>query len=189
MQEDKSGDRDLVNTAKEYLKEKYHKPGNVYVGLVHRLDRMVGGVCVLAKTSKAASRLSESIRIHEFKKVYRALVLDNGLAEKDTFEDYLLKDKAKNMVYVDSKGKYAKLDYHILEHRDNYCLVEINLHTGRSHQIRVQFASRGHALYGDQRYNKDAVVGQNIALWAYELSFKHPTTKEWLTFKAADIPF
>ena len=182
MCEDSSKDKDLLTLGKEYLKEKYQKPGNVYLGLVHRLDRPVSGVCVFAKTSKCASRLSKQINDKTFKKTYLAVVLDNGLKDKDTFKDKLLKDTKTNMVKVDPKGKDASLDYEVLKRKDNLALVKVNLHTGRSHQIRVQFASRNHPLWGDQRYNKKAVVGEQIALHAYQISFKHPTTNEELTF-------
>ena len=111
MQQDESKDEDLLNIAKQYIKEKYLKPGEVYLGLVHRLDRPVGGVCVFARTSKAASRLSDQIRDHSFKKEYLAVVYDNGLKEHGTFEDHLLKDSRTNMVKVDPRGKYASLDY------------------------------------------------------------------------------
>ena len=182
MQEDESKDLDLLNMAKAYIKEKYNKPGNVYLGLVHRLDRPVSGVCVFAKTSKAAARLSKQINNHEFKKEYLAVVYDNGLKDKDTFKDKLLKDSKTNMVKVDSNGKEASLDYEVLKRKDNLALVKINLHTGRSHQIRVQFASRKHPLYGDQRYNKDAKIGEQIALHAYKISFKHPISNEEISF-------
>lgn len=183
MCEDASKDLDLLTMSKEYLKEKYNKLGNVYLGLVHRLDRPVSGVCVFAKTSKAASRLSKEVSEHVFKKTYLAIVNDNGLKDKDTFKDKLLKDTKKNIVRIDSSGKDASLDYEVLKRKDNLALVKINLHTGRSHQIRVQFSSRNHALWGDQKYNKEAKVGEQIALHAYKLEFIHPVTKEVLTFK------
>lgn len=182
MQEDSSKDTDLLTIAKEYIKTKYNKPGNIYLGLVHRLDRPVGGIVIFAKTSKAASRLSAIIQSHDFKKEYLAVVLDNGLKNKGVFEDYLLKDTKTNTVKVDPKGKYAKLDYEVIKRKDNLALVHINLHTGRSHQIRVQFSSRNHPLYGDQRYNKHAIKGQQIALWAYRITFTHPVLKTSMTF-------
>lgn len=182
MQEDESKDIDLLTLGKQYLKEKYNKPGNVYLGLVHRLDRPVGGVCVFAKTSKAASRLSAMVSTHSFKKEYLAVVEDNGLKDKDILEDNLLKDEKTNMVKVDPKGKKASLAYEVIKRQNNLALVHVYLHTGRSHQIRVQFSSRGHALWGDQRYNKKAKPGQQIALHAYKLSFPHPVTKEIVEF-------
>lgn len=184
MQADDSKDKDLLTMAKEYLKVRYQKPGNVYLGLVHRLDRPVSGVCVFAKTSKAAERLSSQIAKREFQKTYLAVVNDNKLPDSGTFLDKLLKNRRTNTVSVHPDGKEASLDYRVLKRKDNLALVEIHLHTGRSHQIRVQFASRNHALYGDQRYNPQAQSGQQIALHAFKLTFKHPVTKEEMTFSA-----
>lgn len=182
VQADNTNDLDLLTILKQYLKEKYNKPGNVYLGLVHRLDRPVGGVMVFAKTSKAASRLSEQVRTHQMKKEYQA-VLCGKAKEKDNLQDYLLKDEKINMVKVDKNGKFAELDYQLIKCCDNLSLVKINLKTGRSHQIRVQFSSRHLPLWGDQRYNKNAKVGEQIALYATGLSFCHPVTKEFLSFK------
>ena len=182
MQEDDSKDEDLLSLCKEYIKEKYNKPGNVYLGLVHRLDRPVSGVCVFARTSKAASRLTKQIQDHTFKKQYLAVVEDNGLKDSDHFEDYLLKDTKTNTVKVDKNGKLAILDYEVLKRKDNLALVKVDLKTGRSHQIRVQFSSRNHSLWGDQRYNKNAKVGQQIALHSHSITFNHPITNEPLSF-------
>ena len=182
MQLDSSNDIDLLSLCKKYLKEKYNKPGNVYLGLVHRLDRPVSGVCVFAKTSKAAARLSKQISDHTFKKEYLAVVEDNNLKQCGHFEDYLLKDSKTNTVKIDKKGKLAILDYELIKRKNNLALVQIQLQTGRSHQIRVQFSSRNHSLYGDQRYNKNAKVGQQIALHAYKITFKHPITNEIVEF-------
>ena len=183
MQEDDSKDKDLLTLGKEYIKNKYNKPGNVYLGLVHRLDRPVSGVCVFARTSKAAARLSKQVQDHEtFKKIYLAVVEDNGLKDCGHFEDYLLKDSKTNTVKVNKNGKLAILDYEVLKRKNNLALVKVYLKTGRSHQIRVQFSSRNHALWGDQRYNKNAIVGQQIALHSYSLSFVHPISNETLTF-------
>jgi len=187
-QADKTGDIDMLTIIKDYLKEKYNKPGNVYLGLVHRLDRPVGGVMVFAKTSKAAARLSEQVRIKEFEKKY--LVVVNGkLARKQgTFEDYLLKNEKKNMSKVVAENtknsKYANLDYEVLKYNEeiNLSVVKVHLHTGRHHQIRVQFSSRDHSIYGDQKYGGRG-HGKQIALWAYSLSFMHPISKEKLEFK------
>lgn len=182
MQEDNSKDSDLLSLCKEYIKEKYNKPGNVYLGLVHRLDRPVSGVCVFAKTSKAAGRLTKQIQDHTFKKQYLAVVEDNGLQDSGHFEDYLLKDSKTNTVTVNPNGKLAILDYEVLKRKNNLALVKVYLQTGRSHQIRVQFSSRNHGLWGDQRYNKNAIVGQQIALHSYSIEFNHPTSKEPLHF-------
>ena len=185
MQEDESKDLDVIRLAKDYLKNKYNKPGNVYCGLVHRLDRPVGGVVVLAKTSKAASRLSDSVRTHKMTKKYCAVVVGK-LPKEKILIDYLIKDEKTNTSRVTSEklGKYSELSFKVLQSKDNQSLIQIDLKTGRSHQIRVQFASRQCPLFGDQRYNKDAKVGQQLALWATELSFPHPTTQEVLTFKS-----
>jgi len=184
VQADDSNDPDLLTMLKDYLKEKYDKPGNVYLGLVHRLDRPVGGVMVFAKTSKAASRLSKVVAERKLQKTYLAIVEGNYIKKKDTLEDYLIKNSKTNTVTVTSqdKGKHASLDYELLNTRDNLNLVKVNLHTGRSHQIRVQFSSRNMPLWGDQRYNKNAKIHQQIALWSHILSFPHPITKEVLTF-------
>lgn len=181
VQRDNSGDEDLLTMLKEYLKEKYDKPGNVYLGLVHRLDRPVGGIMVFAKTSKAASRLSEQVRNHYFKKTYLAVVCGK-IGKKGTFIDKLVKDHKTNMVKVSDEGKHAELDYKLLNCKDDLSLVEINLKTGRSHQIRVQFASRDFPLYGDQKYNDNTPKDQ-IALFASKIEFVHPTTKESMIFE------
>jgi len=182
VQEDESKDEDLLTIIKKYIKDKYNKPGNVYLGLVHRLDRPVGGVMVFAKTSKAASRLSDQVRTHQISKKYYAIV-EGKLNKEGILKDKLLKDTKTNIVRVDKNGKDSELSYKLVNTKDNLSLVDIDLKTGRSHQIRVQFSSRNNPLYGDQKYNKGAKVGEQIALFAYQLSFYHPTTKELMTFK------
>src|SRR5574344_354584 len=184
--EDDSKDLDLLTELKNYIKNKYNKKGNVYLGLVHRLDRPVGGVMVFAKTSKAASRLSDEVRMHAMKKRYYAVV-EGKVNKEDKLVDKLLKDEKTNITKVDDNGKVAILNYQLIKYVNNYSLVDIDLETGRSHQIRVQFSSRNHPLYGDQRYNKNSKVGEQIALYAYSLSFIHPITKEVMTF-SIDIP-
>ncbi|MBQ8871254.1 MAG: RluA family pseudouridine synthase [Bacilli bacterium] len=186
VQADDSKDLDFLSMIKKYIKDKYNKPGNVYVGLVHRLDRPVGGIMVFAKTSKAASRLSEQVRLNKIKKVYHAVIEGKPLKEGH-LEDYLLKDSKTNTTKVNKNGKLSILDYKLISTVENLSLVKVFLKTGRSHQIRVQFSSRNLPLYGDQRYNKNAKVGQQIALYATSLSFEHPTTKENLTFEL-DLP-
>lgn len=181
VQADDTHDVDLLTLLKDDLKERYHKPGNVYLGLVHRLDRPVGGVMVFAKTSKSASRLSEQVRQRDLEKVYFAVVCGH-LEKKGRMVDFLWKDEKRNYVTVDKSGKESILDYEVIAFVDGYSLVKIFLKTGRSHQIRVQFASRNHALYGDQKYNIHSKVGEQIALFATSLSFYHPITKEKLTF-------
>ncbi|MCI9177654.1 MAG: RluA family pseudouridine synthase [Clostridia bacterium] len=186
-QADKTGDIDLLSIVKQYIKEKYQKPGNVYLGLIHRLDRPVGGVMVFAKTSKAAARLSEQVREKQFQKIY--LVVANGKMEqnKETLQDYLLKNEKKNMSKVVKEGtknsKLAVLDYEVLKYEAeiNLSVLKIILHTGRHHQIRVQLSSRNHTIYGDQKYGGRG-HGKQIALWAYELKINHPITNEQMTF-------
>ena len=182
VQADDTKDADLLTILKDYIKEKYNKPGNVYLGLVHRLDRPVGGVMVFAKTSKAASRLSEQVRTRSFEKTYYA-VLCGKAKTTATLVDKLEKDIKTNIVKVSENGKEAILNYELINYKENMSLVKINLKTGRPHQIRVQFSSRTLPLYGDQRYNKDAKVGEQIALFAKSLSFYHPITKEKLIFE------
>ena len=181
VQADKSGDEDLLTMLKKYLKEKYNKPGDVYLGLVHRLDRPVGGVMVFAKTSKAASRLSKQVQKHEFKKIYMA-VIEGKVSESGTFKDKLKKDEKTNITRVSEDGKEAELSYSLIGFINNLSLVRISLKTGRSHQIRVQFASRKIPLYGDQKYNPNTNKDQ-IALFASRLEFKHPVTKEVMSFE------
>jgi 23S rRNA pseudouridine1911/1915/1917 synthase len=185
-QGDSTGDNSLLDILKMYIKEKYNKPGNVYLGLVHRLDRPVGGVMVFARTSKAASRLSEQIRNKSFKKTYNAVLIGN-INESGTLKDKLLKDEKTNIVKVDDSGKEAILHYKKIDSKDDMSLVEINLETGRPHQIRVQFSHVGYPLYGDNKYNKDAKAKEQIALFAKKIEFYHPTTKELLTFEL-DLP-
>lgn len=182
VQEDNTKDKDLLTMLKEYLKEKYNKPGNVYLGLVHRLDRPVGGIMVFAKTSKAAGRLSEQVRNKTFKKTYNAVVVGN-INDNGKLHDYLLKDEKRNIVKVDKRGKEAILYYKKLNYKNNMSLVEINLETGRSHQIRVQMSNYGYPLFGDQKYNKNAKVGEQIALFAKKIEFIHPVTKENMSFE------
>ena len=187
-QQDKTNDTDMITIIKEYIKEKYNKPGNVYLGLIHRLDRPVGGVMVYAKTSKAAARLSEQVRNKEFEKTY--LVVVDGKMEQKTaiLEDYLLKNERTNTSKVvkenTKNSKYAKLEYEELLYNEeiNLSVLKIKLYTGRHHQIRVQLSSRNHSIYGDQKYGTRG-RGKQIALWAYEITIKHPITGEKMTFK------
>ena len=190
-QSDKTGDIDMLTMVKQYIKEKYNKPGNVYLGLVHRLDRPVGGIMIFAKTSKAASRLSDQVREKVFKKKYLAVVDGKMENKSGTLEDYLYKDERNNISKVVNKGKknakFAKLDYDVIKYDEvkNLSLVKVNLHTGRHHQIRVQLSNFGHSIFGDQKYGTRG-QGKQIALWAYELTINHPITKEEITFK--DLP-
>ena len=190
-QSDITGDMDMLTIIKSYIKEKYHKPGNVYLGLVHRLDRVVGGVLVFGKTSKAASRLSDAIRKNEVHKEYLAVV-HGKVKESDTFTDYLKKKDDFSTIVSDSKhGKLSELSYKLVNYDQDkdISLVKVNLKTGRHHQIRVQFSSRGYPLVGDNRYGIDKE--KEIGLFAYKLTFPHPTTKEMISFiyLPSDKPF
>ena len=186
-QGDSSGDEDLLNILKDYIGNKYQKPGNVYMGLVHRLDRPVGGVMVFAKTSKAASRLSEAFAKHAQDRQYFA-VLQGEMTAPRTLENELLKDaKTGNTRAVrpgTSGAKHARLDTTPIAVRDGLTLTRVQLYTGRSHQIRVQHLAAGFPLWGDARYG-GGKPGQQIALWAVKLAFKHPTKDETLTFTYA----
>ena len=188
-QGDKTGDIDMLTIIKNYLKEKYNKPGNVYLGLIHRLDRPVGGVMVFAKTSKAAARLSEQVREKVFQKTYLVIVDGRMESPKGELKDYLLKNEKNNLSKVVKEGtknaKLAILDYEELKYNPEIDLsvLKINLHTGRHHQIRVQLSSRNHSIYGDQKYGERG-RGKQIALWAYELKIVHPITKEEMVFKS-----
>jgi 23S rRNA pseudouridine1911/1915/1917 synthase len=187
-QQDKTGDIDMLTLVKEYIKKKYNKPGEVYLGLVHRLDRPVGGVMVFARTSKAAARLSEEVRNKVFKKSYLTII--DGKFEENTgiLEDYIVKNEKTNLSKVTTKdnknAKLAKLDYETIKYdKDlNLSVLKINLHTGRHHQIRVQLSSRGHSIYADQKYGTRG-RGKQICLWAYSLTIVHPITKGEMTFK------
>ena len=187
-QGDKTGDMDMLTIIKKYLIEKYNKPGEVYLGLVHRLDRPTGGVMVFAKTSKAAGRLSEQVRDKKMHKKYLCIVDGKLDKEKDKLTDFLLKNEKTNTSKVVKEGtknsKEAVLDYEVIKYNKeiNLSVVKVNLHTGRHHQIRLQFSSRGHSLYGDQKYGTRG-RGKQLALWAYYLSFEHPTKKELMEFE------
>lgn len=187
-QQDKTEDVDMLTLIKEYIKEKYNKPGNVYLGLVHRLDRPVGGIMVFAKTSKAAARLSESIRNKEFNKYYLVIADGKFDVSKGVLEDYLLKNERTNTSKVVKEGtknaKYAKLEYEVLKYNEeiNLSVLRIKLDTGRHHQIRLQLASRSHSICGDQKYGTRG-RGKQISLWAYKLEFPHPITKQMMSFE------
>lgn len=189
VQEDRSKDKDLLTMLKEYIKEKYDKPGNVYLGLVHRLDRPVGGVIVFAKTSKAASRLAKSLQEGKFDRKYLAVTRGRPKQDKGMLKHYLLKDHKKNKVYSVQEGrknaKLAVLEYEVLKEEKQLSLLSVTLHTGRSHQIRVQLSETGCPLYGDQKYGENInKPGQQIALWAYSLQFDHPVKKEMVKIRS-----
>ena len=183
VQADSSGDMDLLSILKIFIRDKYMKPGNVYVGLVHRLDRPVGGCMVFAKTSKAAARLSAQFSEHSTKKKYYA-VLNGALLKETTFNDFLKLNEKTGMVQVskesDPGAKKASLISSPIARIGGLTLTEVTLLTGRKHQIRVQHASRGLPLWGDARYG-GGKSGMQIALWAHKLTFIHPTAKKPIT--------
>ena len=187
-QADASGDLDLLTLLKDYIKNKYDKPGNVYLGLVHRLDRPTGGVMVFAKNSKAAERLSKQIVDGEMTKTYLTTVVGTPKQRKDTLVNYLKKNSLTNTVYVatfgDHDAKRAELSYEVLDSDERLSLVKVQLGTGRSHQIRVQMSAINCPVYGDARYGGNIVRGQNLALWAYKFELTHPVTKERMVFVA-----
>lgn len=186
VQADSSGDDDLLSALKRYIAEKYAKPGAVYLGLVHRLDRPVGGVMVFARTSKAAARLSETFRTHEQDRRYLAVVEGAIDAPRD-LTDHLLKDERTHSSRVVPAGtpgaKEARLTTTPLACADGLTLCDVRLYTGRSHQIRVQHAHAGHPLWGDARYGHGR-PGRQLALWAYALTLEHPTKHERMGFIA-----
>ena len=185
--EDETKDKDLLTVIKEHIKEKENKQGNVYVGLVHRLDRPTGGVMVYAKSSKAAARLSEQMQNGDFEKKYAAVLAGELKTKRATLTNYLKKNPINNMVYVcppvTEGAKFAELEYDVLEEKSGLTLALIKLHTGRSHQIRVQMANVGAPVYGDMRYGGEKAKKGKLALWAVSLSFTHPVSKERLCFK------
>ena len=176
---------DMLSLVKEYVKRKYSKPGEVFLGLVHRLDKPVGGVMVFARTSKAASRLSEQMRSGNINKTYLAIVNGRFKFSSGSLEGYMLKDRDRNiskMCEENERGsKYAALKYEVISEKDDYSLLRIELLTGRSHQIRVQLADAGNPVVGDRKYGHD-ISHDTVALWAYKLCFVHPVEREPLSY-------
>ena len=185
-QGDGSDAPDMLTILKAYIKDKYSKPGEVYLGLVHRLDRPVSGVMVFARTSKAASRLSEQIRTRRVEKLYRAVV-QGRLEGTGSLENYILKDPSANKVTVYDRevpgAKHAVLEYRSVRASDDMSLIEIRLGTGRAHQIRAQFANAGHPLLGDRRYGNTVLWDGDICLQSFKLAFEHPTKGERMSFE------
>lgn len=189
VQEDASRDPDLLSLLKKDLKVRYQKPGNVYLALIHRLDRPVGGAIVFAKTSKAASRMATLLRQRAMERMYLAVVRGKMRVQAGELVHYLKKDPRKNFVRIVQPSvagaKMARLRFQVLYKTKNLSLLLVKLVTGRSHQIRVQLSAIGHPLYGDQKYGKAVnIVGEQLALWSYELSFIHPVTKQPLTIQS-----
>jgi len=184
VQGDRSGDLSLLDLARAYIKEKYNKPGNVYLGLVHRLDRPVSGVVVLARTSKAAARLSQQFKSRKVTKIYHAMV-EGKVAKEGRWFDNIVRNGVTSRVTEQEEGLPAELTFCRLNYFDGISHVEIDLATGRHHQIRVQFASRGYPVLGDFRYGSRVKFGDKaLALHARILSLTHPTKEEKMTFTA-----
>lgn len=185
-QSDDSKDMDMLSMVKAYIKEKYNKPGEAFIGLVHRLDRPTGGVMVFARNSKSAKRLSEQFKIHDIEKIYYAITDGVVKQKSNTLVNYLKKDVKENIVKLVPMGeegaKRAELMYSELENNGKNSLLEVKILTGRSHQIRVQLANAGYPLFGDGKYGKKTTSSKNLGLWAGKLEFVHPTTKEKVVF-------
>lgn len=188
VQADRTGDPTLVDAVRDDLRQRLGKPGNVFLAPVHRLDRPVSGVLLLARTSKAATRLAAQFRAGTVEKTYMALVEQAPEAAEGTLEDLLVKDAASNRVRVAQAGepgaRAARLGYRLVSRHPSATLLEVRLETGRSHQIRVQFASRGCPIVGDLRYGSQRALGAMIALHASRLVFQHPTRGENIEVRA-----
>ena len=189
-QGDATGDETLLALAKAYLKEKYHKPGNVYLGLVHRLDRVTSGVMVLARTSKAAARLSQAFREGQVEKLYLAVV-EGHPPQRGRLEDRLSWDSRRRKAYLSPTGKEAKLEFETLKRKRGLALLLVRPETGRKHQIRAQLAAAGFPILGDLKYGsqKRIAQGRAILLHAYSLTLPHPVRREKMTFKAPPPPY
>ena len=189
VQGDKTGDETLADKVRKYIKTAYNKPGNVFLGIVHRLDRPTSGAVIFAKTSKALSRLNNMFRDNEVKKIYWAVSDAMPPAEKGVLEHYLLKNQKQNKSYAHKRevpeSKLAKLTYTVIRATDKYYLLSIELHTGRHHQIRAQLAAVGCRIKGDLKYGSPrSNPGGGIHLHARSLSFKHPVSKEKIDITA-----
>ena len=189
VQGDKTGDQPLSETVKEYLKEKHHKPGNVFLGVVHRLDRPVAGLVVFDKASKASSRLSEMFRVGDVKKTYWAITRQLPPEEEETLTHGLVRNEKQNKSYAYDRevphGKQAVLRYKLIGRSDNYSLLEVNLMTGRHHQIRCQLAKIGCPIKGDLKYGaRRSNPDGSISLLARRVCFVHPVSKEEIRVEA-----
>ncbi len=189
VQGDKTGDKTLLQNTKEFLKKKYNKPGDAFLGLIHRLDRPTSGVVIFAKTSKALTRLNLLFKEKKINKIYLAITEKSEVKTSGKLENWIIKNSKQNKSYIRQKkttgSKLAKLEYNLIKELKNYLLMEINLETGRHHQIRAQlseigFTIKGDLKYGSKRSNKDG----SIDLHAYEINFDHPVNKKLVRIKA-----
>ena len=190
VQGDKTGDKPLSETVKEYIKEAYAKPGNVFLGVVHRLDRPVSGLVMFARTSKALPRLNDMFRSGEVSKKYWAIVKDAPPKQHDTLEHWLVRNEKQNKSYAYDRevpnSKKAILEYRVIGRSDNYCLLEVDLKTGRHHQIRCQLAKIGCPIKGDLKYGaKRSNPDGSISLHARSMSFVHPVSKKTIEVEAS----
>ncbi len=186
VQGDKTGDKPLSETVKEYIKTKYAKPGNVFLGVTHRLDRPVSGLVVFARTSKSLARLNEMFRIGEIHKTYWAITKNCPKKAEGTLTDWLVRNEKQNKSYAYDhevpNSKQAILKYKVIGHTDNYTLIEVNLMTGRHHQIRCQLANIGCPIKGDLKYGaKRSNPDGSISLLAHRIDFLHPVSKKGIT--------
>ena len=193
VQADKTGDKPLSDLVKQYIKQKYNKPGDVFLGVVHRLDRPVSGVVVFAKTSKALGRMNELFRSRDVKKIYWAIVKDLPHSSQDKIQHYLVRNRKQNKSYAyDSMvkdSKLAKLSYNLMGNSDNYYLLEIQLETGRHHQIRCQLAKIGSPIKGDLKYGfPRSNPNGGLSLHAAYIEFVHPVSNKLIQIKAAPPP-
>ena len=189
VQGDKTGDTPLVETVRAYIKEKYNKPGNVFCGLTHRLDRPVSGVVIFAKTSKALERINNMLKNHDIKKTYWAIVKNPPKQNEGTLVNYLVRNEKQNKSFAYStekpNSKRAELNYKVIGKSDNYTLLEVNLITGRHHQIRCQLAAMGCPIKGDLKYGFDRSNRDgSISLHARSVEFTHPVSKELIHVEA-----
>ena len=187
VQGDKTGDEPLSERVKKYLKVKYNKPGNVFLGTIHRIDRPTSGIVIFAKTSKALSRMNEKFRQNKISKTYLAIVKNRLPKKNDLLEHYLLKNQKKNKSFLstEEKGKLSILEYNFLNNLNNYFLYEIFPKTGRHHQIRVQLSNMGSPIKGDLKYGaKRSNPNGGINLHAKKIDFNHPVTKENVSIEA-----
>ncbi|MDE6536621.1 MAG: RNA pseudouridine synthase [Muribaculaceae bacterium] len=192
VQGDKTGDTPLSEIVKKYIKEKYNKPGNVFCGVVHRIDRPVEGLVIFARTSKALERLNKMLRDGEIHKTYHALVEGNVRDDEGELENYLVSDGRINKTFVTTSSnpdaKLSKLRYKVLTRGDRYTLLEINLLTGRKHQIRCQLSNIGHPIKGDLKYGaRRSNRNGGISLQAHKIEFVHPVSKENIFVELPEI--